>query len=103
MRRQPQRRCRDKGGEEGIRSGGPEGGGGTGENEGEQPVRQGSGSGRREGAPRRTREKDHLGALNKLAGVLFLATGERNIASQIAFGVSDRRALRILNWPLRAM
>src|SRR5262249_8221709 len=41
---------------------------GTGEGSGEQPVRQGSGSGRRECAPRRTREKDHLGALNKLAG-----------------------------------
>jgi len=30
-------------------------------------------------------------------------TGERNIASQIAFGVSDRRALGILTWLLRAM
>jgi hypothetical protein len=53
---------------------GPKAGEGTGENEGEQPVRQGSGSGRRECAPRRTREKDHLGALNKLAGGRFLAT-----------------------------
>jgi hypothetical protein len=34
----------------------------------EQPVRQGSGSGRRECAPRRTREKDHLGALGKPSG-----------------------------------
>jgi hypothetical protein len=49
---------------------------GTGKNEGEQPVRQGSGSGRSECAPRRTREKDHLTALNKLAGGRFLATGE---------------------------
>jgi hypothetical protein len=71
---------------------GPKAGGGTGENEGEQPVRQDSGSGRRACAPRSTRERDHLGALSKLAGGRFLATGERTIASQIAFGVSDRRA-----------
>ena len=33
----------------------------------EQPVGQGSGAGRGECAPRRTREEDHLGALNKPA------------------------------------
>jgi hypothetical protein len=32
----------------------------------------------------------------------FLATGERNIASQIAFGVSDLRAPGIPTWILRA-
>src|SRR5581483_941769 len=41
---------------------------GTGEKAGEQPVRQGNGSGRSECALRRTREKDHLGALGKLSG-----------------------------------
>ena len=39
-----------------------------GRNEGEQPVRQSSVSGRGEYAPSRTREKDHLGALSKPAG-----------------------------------
>jgi hypothetical protein len=63
---------------------GPKAGEGTGENEGEQPVRQGSGSGRRECAPRRTREKDHLGALNKLAGGRFLATAYSRFGNPIA-------------------
>ena len=54
---------------------------GTRENEGEQPVRQGSGSGRRECAPRRTREKDHLGALGKLAEGRFLATAARKLGA----------------------
>ena len=38
-----------------------------GSNEGEQPVRRGSGSGRGGCAPRRTRESAHLGALGKLS------------------------------------
>jgi len=37
-------------------------------------VREVSGRGRRACAPRRTAEKDHLGALNKLARGRFLAT-----------------------------
>jgi len=42
--------------------------GGTGKYEEEQAVRQVHGDRRRECAPRRTREKDHLGALSKPAG-----------------------------------
>ena len=66
---------RDKGGEEGIRSGGPEGG-----DEEQARTRRSSQSdrpvaaGRRACAPRRTRERDHLGALNKLPAGRFLAT-----------------------------
>src|SRR5262249_24412168 len=56
---------RGKGGEEGIRSGGPTGR--NGEREAEQPVRQSSGSGRSECAPRGSREADHFGALGKLS------------------------------------
>jgi hypothetical protein len=48
--------------------------GGTANNEEEQPVGQIRGCGRREYAPSRTRERDHLGALGKLAGERFLAT-----------------------------
>src|SRR5262249_50634073 len=41
---------------------------GKGGNEREQPGKQVRGCGRRECAPRKTREEDHLGALNTLAG-----------------------------------
>jgi hypothetical protein len=39
-------------------------------------------------------EKAPLGELGNLAGGRFLATGERNLASQIAFGGADRSAQR---------
>jgi len=42
-------------------------------------------------------------ALQAPAGPSVDHTGERNIASEIALGGADRRALGILTWLLRAM
>src|SRR5262249_4586723 len=55
--------------------------GGTGKHEGEQPVRPVRGPGRTQCAPSRTRERDHLGALNKLAAGRFLATEARKVSA----------------------
>src|SRR5262245_3002339 len=105
MPQQRRHRCRDKGGEQDTRRGGPEG---------ERRDR-----GEREGTTRQTgtwlwqervRAEENQGRRSprcaKHAGWgRFLATGERNIASQIAFGGADRRAqgsLRRTRWPHRA-
>ena len=61
--------------------------GATGKGEEEQPVRQSRGSGSRECAPSRARQRRHLGALSDLAGRRFLATplfslGENAIAKE---------------------
>jgi hypothetical protein len=47
---------------------------GTGKTEHEQTAREINGGGRGECAPRRTRERQQLGALRRLAGGRFLAT-----------------------------
>ena len=51
---------------------------GTGQNEGEETAREVNGCARRECAPRRTRVREHLGALGRLAEGRFLATDARS-------------------------